>query len=107
MQNLSTNKIAQINYGAFNIFTIGIVAFLAVVFFGGLIYVTGLLNDVFEDVGISNEVNSGKAGYTNLTQASRATFGQLNSSIQALRLVAITLIFSEILFFVVFVSFKR
>lgn len=104
------NKKAQVsptNYGVFNIFTIGIVIFMAVVFFGGLIYVTGLLNDTFKEIGLSNEGNAGMPGYANMTQAAEQTFGVMNTSIQALRLVAVTLIFSEILFFVVFVSFKR
>lgn len=107
---LKRDKKGQIdptNYGVFNIFTFMILIFIAVLFFGGLIYVTGLLNNVFVQVGLMNEGNSGMAGYTNLTVAAENTFGKMNSSIQALRLVAVTLIFSEILFFVVFVSFKR
>lgn len=98
---------ASFNFSIFNIFTFSIIALLAVVFFGGLIYVTGLLNDVFIDVGITNEANAGRAGYTNLTEAAQNTFGKMNDSIQALRLVAITLIFSEILLFFVLVSFQR
>lgn len=88
----------------FSIFRFVIVIFLAVIFFGGLIYVTGLLNTTFYDVGIQNEGNS--LG-VNFTQASLDTFGQMNSSIQALRLVAITMIFAEILLIFILNSFRK
>lgn len=91
----------------FSPFRIAIVAFLVLVLFGGLIYATGLINDQFNAIGLQNEVNSGLPGYVNLTQAAQNTFGQFNNSIQALRMVAITLIFSEILLMVVFASFKK
>ena len=80
----------------FNIFTVIIVMFLAVVMFGGLIYVSGILNSTFHQIGIDNEHNAGQPGYVNMTQASDATFGQMNGSIQALRLVAVCLIFALI-----------
>lgn len=101
------DKRAQMNFSVFNIFTFMIVCFMAVVLFGGLIYVSGLLNDVFLDVGLKNEGNAGRPGYTNLTVAAQNTFGKMDSSIQALRLVAITLIFSELMFFVLALSFQR
>lgn len=84
-------------FSVFNLFTIMIVAFLAVVMFGGLIYVMGLLNHTFSQIGIENEVHAGQAGYTNLTYAANITFGQLNNGIQSLRVVALTLIFSLLL----------
>ena len=84
-------------FSIFNIFTFMIVAFMAVVLFAGLIYVTGILNNTFHDIGVKNDVNAGKPGYVNMTQAADNTFGQMNNSIQALRLVALTLIFSLIL----------
>lgn len=77
------------NGSQFNIFTFMIVAFLAVVFFGGLIYAMGLINNVMNQVGIANEVNAGKDMYVNMSQASITVFGSLNQSIQALRLVAL------------------
>lgn len=84
------------NFSVFNIFTFAIIIFVAVLFFGGLIYVTGLLNTVFQQAGISNDANSGQAGYVNLTQAADRTIGQMNNSIQDLRLVALALIFAMI-----------
>lgn len=84
----------QVSFSSLNIFQWMIVAFVAVVLFGGLIYVTGLLNNAFHTIGINNEGNVGKPGYTNLTRAADITFGQMNNSIQGLRLVAITLIVS-------------
>lgn len=86
------------------IFKFVVIAFLVVVLFGGLIWVTGLLNDTFMEIGIQNE---GNALNVNLTQAAQMTFGQVNSSIQALRLVAITLIFSEILLVIILCLFSR
>ena len=89
------------------IFRFVVVGFIAVVMFAGLIWITGKLNTAFEDVGLANEANAGKPGYVNLTEASQMTFGQMNNSIQALRLVAICIIFSEILLIFVFNSFQR
>lgn len=101
------NRRGQALGPSFGIFKLGIVAFLAVVFFGGLIYVTGLLNNVFIQVGVQNEGNAGQPGYVNLTLAAQNTWGQVNNSIQALRLVAICLIFSEIILFFITLSFQR
>lgn len=70
-----------------NIYTFMIVAFLAVVLFAGLIYVMGLINGVMHNAGLTNEVNAGQPGYTNMTLASDLTFGKVNQSVQALRLL--------------------
>lgn len=76
----------------FNIFTFMITAFLVVVFFAGLIYFQGILTDVFHQVGLANEANAGNAMYTNMTLAADQTFGVLNNSIQALKMVALVYI---------------
>lgn len=91
----------------FGIFRFVIIAFVIVLFLGGLLYVTGLLNDVFIDVGLENEANSGLPGYTNLTVAASSTFGQFNNSLQALRLVAITLIFAELMSIFIVNAFSK
>lgn len=88
------NKNGQIipgQWSVFNLFTIMVVAFLAVVMFGGLIWISGLMYDVFHKIGVENEGNS--LG-VNLTAAADTTFGNMNDSVQALRLVAMSLIFS-------------
>lgn len=82
---------------AFSLLNVIIIAFVAVLFFGGLIYVSGLLNNVFHQVGLQNEANAGNAGYVNMTDAADKTFGQMNNGIQSLRVVAICLIFAELL----------
>lgn len=74
--------------GVFSIFQFMIVAFLTVLLFAGLIYAQGLLTDVFYQVGIQNEVNAGQPGYTNMTYAAQATFGELDDAIQSLKMVA-------------------
>jgi len=84
-------------FQTFSLFTFIIVAFMAVILFAGLIYVMGLLNTTFENVGINNEINANQSMYVNLTQASQNTFGKVNESTQGLRLVALTLIFSLIM----------
>ncbi len=96
------DKKGQINVSEFNIFTIGIVALLTVVLFGGMIFTMGLLNDTFMDIGQTNTIKG-----VNLTKAAEDTFGQVNDSIQALRLVAVTLIFAEIMFLIIFTGFSR
>lgn len=89
----------------FNIFTFMITALIIVLFFGGLIYVMGILNDVFHDVGVANDAVSHKtytvpcldnssatctiSTYVNMTEAGDNIFGQLYDSILALRIVAI------------------
>jgi hypothetical protein len=101
------DKRGQLNLSQFNIFTIMIGIFVAVILFGTLIYVSGVMNTAFLNIGLANEVNSGRPGYVNMTQASQDTFGQLNNSIQALRLVAITMIFGEFIIFIAFLGFSR
>lgn len=98
-KDLSIAKWIEDNRGqtSFNIFTFMIVGFIAVVLFGGLIYVSGILNTTFHGIGLTNEVNSGVPGYTNLTLAADQTFGAMDSSIQGLRLVALTMIFALII----------
>lgn len=92
------NKKGQFGgFSIFNIFTFMIVAFIAVILFAGYIWITGQLNTVFTNIGTANEVNAGTPGYTNMSYASQITFGQMNSGIQGLRLVAIALIFSTML----------
>lgn len=107
LPDLMDDTRGQLDSNIFGLFRFMIVAFIAVLFFGGLIYVMGLLNTSFIQVGVANEGNAGQPGYVNLSLAAAQTFGQVNSSIQALRLVALTLIFSEIILIFVFNSFKR
>jgi hypothetical protein len=106
MPKRKMNKKAQLP--AFNIFTFMIFAVLVILVFGGWIYVTGLLNDVFTQVGVINDANpqtnytmpcinnvsatcSGNT-YVNMSIASQQTFGIMNSSIQSLRMVALVYI---------------
>lgn len=84
------NKKAQ--FSSFSIFTFMITAFLVVVFFAGLIYIMGTLNDVFTEVGVINEANAGKPFYTNMSLASEQIWGQAYTSIQSLRMVAVVYI---------------
>jgi len=89
LPSIIKNKKAQQTFGIFNWM---IVAFLTVVFFAGLIYAMGLINGVMHQVGVQNDANAGSPNWINLTQASDATFGQVNQSIQALKMVAIVYI---------------
>jgi predicted membrane channel-forming protein YqfA (hemolysin III family) len=84
------NKKAQMP--SFTIFSFIIFSFLVVVFFGGLIYIMGMIADVMHQAGVSNEVNAGNAGYVNMTQASDQIFGSQAESIKALRMVSIVYI---------------
>lgn len=79
-------------YSIFNIFTFMIMAIVAVVFLGGLIYGQGLIYKALQDVGTQNEANAGQPGYTNMTYANESTFGVLNQGIQALKMVALVII---------------
>ncbi len=90
LRKIKINKKAQLS--SFSIFTWMITAFLAVVLFAGLIYTMSVLNDVFTQVGLQNEVNVGRPGYTNMSLASEQIWGTALESIQALKLVAITYI---------------
>lgn len=88
--SIMKNKRGQLS--SFSIFTWIITAFLAVVFFASLIWVMGLLNDVFTQVGVANEVNAGNPMYTNMTLASEQIWGSAYESIKALRMVSIVYI---------------
>lgn len=81
-----------------------VVTFLAVVLLAGFIWIFGTLNTTFIDIGAKSE---GKTGGANLSYAAEITFGKVNNSIQALRLVALAIIFAEIMFVVIFNSFTR
>jgi len=80
------------DFPVFNIYYFIVVAFLVVVFFAGLIYVMGLINGVFQQVGLANEVNAGKVGYVNMSLAADQTIGVINNSIQSLKMVALVYI---------------
>lgn len=100
------NKKAQA--GSFSVFSFMVFAFLAVLVFASLIYTMGLINDVFVNVGIANEAlphpvyqipcisnqsqTCNVSTYVNMSSASEQIFGQLNQSIQALRLVGLVYI---------------
>lgn len=93
---LKINKKAQVEGGVFSIFTFMIVAFLAVVLFGGLIWSWGLINSVMHNVGVQNDATSANSSlYVNMTQASDSIFGSQNESIQALRMVALVYILGQ------------
>lgn len=75
---------------SFSIFQFMIVAFLSVIFFASLIWIMGTINDVMTEVGIQNDqVSANNELYVNLTLASEQTFGEVNQSIQALRMVSL------------------
>ena len=90
LRKIKINKKAQLS--SFSPIMWMITAFLAVVLFAGMIYTMGILNDVFTQVGLDNEKNSGQPGYVNISQATEDIWGQADESIQALKLVAITYI---------------
>ncbi|MCK9544635.1 MAG: hypothetical protein M0R03_21650 [Novosphingobium sp.] len=90
LRKIVKNKKGELS--SFSIFTWMITAFLVVVFFASLIWVMGLLNDVFTEVGVMNEQNAGSPMYTNMTLASQQIWGQAYQSIQALRMVSIVYI---------------
>lgn len=90
MRSVIKNKKGQ--FSQFSIFTFMVTAFLVVVFFAGLIYVQGILKDVFDEVGVQNEINAGQPMYVNMSLASEQIWGQAYQSIQALRMVALVYI---------------
>lgn len=92
------NKKAQLGFGSpiWNIYTFMVMTILVVMLFAGWIYITGMLNDVFHNVGVINEAQAGQAGYVNMTLAADQTFGVMNQGIQALRMVALTYILAMI-----------
>jgi hypothetical protein len=89
-----------------------IIAFLTVLVFAGLMYAMGLINDVFHETGVMNDATTNGGAnsifyfpcpdnpsntcngstYVNMTLASDQIFGQVNQSIQALRMVALVYI---------------
>lgn len=89
LRSIIKQKKAQQTFGIFNWM---IVAFLTVVFFAGLIYAMGLITGVLHQVGLENDKYAGQPTWTNMTLAADQTFGQLNDSIQALRMVALVYI---------------
>lgn len=76
----------------FSIIHFMIAAFLMVVFCAGLIWISGMLNDVFTEVGVINEANAGNEFYTNMSLASEQIWGVHYQSIQSLRMVALVYI---------------
>lgn len=88
--DLIEDKRAQLS--TYNIFMFMIISFVAVLLFGGLIYAQGLIFNVMHDVGLQNEVNAGRAGYSNMTAAADITFGTINNSIQSLKMVSLVFI---------------
>lgn len=89
----------------FSIFTFIIVGLLVVLFSAGLIYVSGILNNVFHEVGVINDQSphqnisfpcvddnskmcSGNF-YVNMTKAADNIWGTHYQSIQALRMVSL------------------
>ncbi len=92
LRKIKINKKGQLS--SFSPIMWMITAFLAVVLFAGMIFVMGTLNDVFTQVGLDNEKNSGNPGYVNISKATEDIWGQADESIQALKLVAITYILS-------------
>jgi hypothetical protein len=91
LKKIKRNNKAQMT-GVFNIFTFMISSFIVVVFFAGLIYSMHIIANVMHDAGVTNDVNSGQPGYTNMTQAADQIFGQQAESIKALRMVSIVYI---------------
>lgn len=100
-------KKAQMS-SSFNIFNFIIFSLLVVVFFAGLIYSMGLINNVMHEAGVINDAQPrqnftfpcidnqsatcGGNTYVNMTLASDQIFGQQAESIKALRMVAIVYI---------------
>ena len=97
----------QVMDSQFNLFTLGIVAFLAVVFFAGLMFSMNIINTTMHNAGLNNEQNAGQAGYVNMTKAADDTFGKAYSAMDGLRLVSMSIIFSMILGMVVVSFFQR
>jgi hypothetical protein len=83
----------------FNIFTIMITALLCVLLFGGLIYAQGIIYTALHNVGVQNDATGGLS--VNMTKAADITFGTVNQSIQALRMVAVVYIMGLIAVFLI------
>jgi hypothetical protein len=102
------NKKAQ----TFSIFYFMVIVVVAVIMLSGMVWIQGKVNSIMHQVGVENDIatNSGAnsvfsfpcpdnvsrtctgSTYVNMTQASDLTFGQVNSAIQALRMVAVVYI---------------
>jgi hypothetical protein len=107
-KDMKLKKLNNKAQNSFNIFSFMIVSVLAVIFFAGLIYSFGIINSTMHQVGVMNDQNHQSnftfpcpdnssntcqgSTYVNMTQASDEIFGQLNTSIQSLRMVAIVYI---------------
>lgn len=78
------NKKAETNI--FLIFTFIVSAVLVLFLFAGIIYISGLLNTEFHNIGVRNEQSGGIGA--NLTEASDVVFGSLYSMAGTLRLVS-------------------
>lgn len=107
INKLLKNKKGQFGLDAhgspiWNIYLFIVTALLVIMLFAGWIYITGLLNTVFMQVGADNEARVGQPMYTNMTLAAEQTFGQMNNGIQALRMVALVYILAMIV--VIFIS---
>jgi len=108
MFNILKNKKGQFGLDAhgspiWNIYIFMIMVLVVVLLFAGWIYITGLLNTVFTQVGVVNEANAaGSTLYVNMTDAAQKTFEQMNTGIQALRMVALVYILGMIA--VIFIS---
>lgn len=112
------NKKAQLS-----LFQFMIIGFLAVVFFAGLIWVMGQLNDVFTQVGIANEqashpvsyfpcIDNASAtcnfsSYTNMSLASEQIWGTAYTSIQSLRMVAGVYLLSMMVLIILVGAYER
>lgn len=75
-----------------DIFTFMIFAFLVVLVFAGWIYMTGKINDVFQQVGLENEKNADGPIYVNMSEAADDIFGHMDAGIQSLKMVALVYI---------------
>lgn len=104
---LKKGKKAQMT-SSFGIFNFIIFSLLVVVFFGGLIFAMGLINNVMHQAGVINDAQPREtftfpcidnasatctgSTYVNMTLASDQIFGQQAESIKALRMVAVVYI---------------
>jgi hypothetical protein len=102
LKELEISKFLPENSGfmeAFSPITLVISIFVTILVCAGLIYAMGLLSTTMHGIGVTNDMttSSTTAGYVNLTRASDITFGTVNDSIQNLRMVALAIIFAELL----------
>ena len=80
---------AQINTSSvFTLFSFMVTVVLAVLIFGSIIYVHGMLANLFHDVGINNpQMGNWTTGVHNMTEAADITFGAMYQSAQSLYMV--------------------